>query len=270
MHIWKWIYISCNQYQNHVLLTLFRFSAPSPKMNSIQIFIKPFLDSTLRNCKIPWKMLFQKGLYVWFLYLSGWSVTVAGSYNQDMAPDLEMRLSFPKPGGSGGLQHQQQSITSNQTVHQNVSDRREIHHHQRVTNGNNIYSESHYQDEDLLNDNFTRSNNHHQFQALPPAGNPKRTLTRIVSGLSKVHPPFHCSMSFTNYDLFFICACILLGPQFRFEWILSHNPTERTHSQRDINFPEVSPSSRNPIASRQMAKKAIKVLNRINYLLYWN
>ncbi|XP_037922504.1 serine-rich adhesin for platelets-like isoform X2 [Hermetia illucens] len=145
---------------------------------------------------------------------NGWSVTVAGSYNQDMAPDLEMRLSFPKPGGSGGLQHQQQSITSNQTVHQNVSDRREIHHHQRVTNGNNIYSESHYQDEDLLNDNFTRSNNHHQFQALPPAGNPKRTLTRIVS--------------------------------------------ERTHSQRDINFPEVSPSSRNPIASRQMAKKAIK------------
>ncbi|XP_058822740.1 uncharacterized protein LOC131684155 isoform X4 [Topomyia yanbarensis] len=34
----------------------------------------------------------------------GWTVTVAGNYNPDMAPDVEMRLSFPKQtnGGSAG------------------------------------------------------------------------------------------------------------------------------------------------------------------------
>ncbi|XP_052891221.1 uncharacterized protein LOC128299335 [Anopheles moucheti] len=35
----------------------------------------------------------------------GWTVTVAGNYNPEMAPDVEMRLSFPKGatgGGSGG------------------------------------------------------------------------------------------------------------------------------------------------------------------------
>uniref|UniRef100_A0A182Q8B5 Uncharacterized protein n=1 Tax=Anopheles farauti TaxID=69004 RepID=A0A182Q8B5_9DIPT len=32
----------------------------------------------------------------------GWTVTVAGNYNPEMAPDVEMRLSFPKGGGGGG------------------------------------------------------------------------------------------------------------------------------------------------------------------------
>ncbi|XP_053670919.1 uncharacterized protein LOC128721182 [Anopheles nili] len=31
----------------------------------------------------------------------GWTVTVAGNYNPEMAPDVEMRLSFPKGAGSG-------------------------------------------------------------------------------------------------------------------------------------------------------------------------
>ncbi|XP_058454167.1 uncharacterized protein LOC131432101 isoform X7 [Malaya genurostris] len=31
----------------------------------------------------------------------GWTVTVAGNYNPDMAPDVEMRLSFPKQSNSG-------------------------------------------------------------------------------------------------------------------------------------------------------------------------
>ncbi|XP_055608451.1 uncharacterized protein LOC129755813 isoform X4 [Uranotaenia lowii] len=32
----------------------------------------------------------------------GWTVTVAGNYNPDMAPDVEMRLSFPKQGNPTG------------------------------------------------------------------------------------------------------------------------------------------------------------------------
>ncbi|XP_050078049.1 uncharacterized protein LOC126564958 [Anopheles maculipalpis] len=42
----------------------------------------------------------------------GWTVTVAGNYNPEMAPDVEMRLSFPKGGAGGGGSGSKSALTS--------------------------------------------------------------------------------------------------------------------------------------------------------------
>uniref|UniRef100_A0A182MRC9 Uncharacterized protein n=1 Tax=Anopheles culicifacies TaxID=139723 RepID=A0A182MRC9_9DIPT len=42
----------------------------------------------------------------------GWTVTVAGNYNPEMAPDVEMRLSFPKGAATGGGSGGKSALTS--------------------------------------------------------------------------------------------------------------------------------------------------------------
>lgn len=94
----------------------------------------------------------------------GWSLTLAGTYNDDMAPDVEMRLSFPKKNGKAD------SDTSSLS-RKNTN---------RPDNGN--YQNFQREQSDVSNENYQLNNR----AALPTAGsaniNPKRTLSKAVSG----------------------------------------------------------------------------------------
>ncbi|KAG4066145.1 hypothetical protein HA402_010347 [Bradysia odoriphaga] len=95
---------------------------------------------------------------------TGWSLTLAGTYNDDMAPDVEMRLSFPKKNGK----------TDSDTGSLN----RKYSNSYKQENGN--YQSFQREQSDVSNENYQLNNR----AALPTAGNgninPKRTLSKAV------------------------------------------------------------------------------------------
>lgn len=97
----------------------------------------------------------------------GWSLTLAGTYNDDMAPDVEMRLSFPKKNGKG----------DSETAPIN----RKYSNSYKQENGN--YQSFQREHSDVSNENYQLNNR----AALPTAGNgninPKRTLSKAVIGI---------------------------------------------------------------------------------------
>ncbi|XP_065095605.1 uncharacterized protein LOC135717437 isoform X2 [Ochlerotatus camptorhynchus] len=125
----------------------------------------------------------------------GWTVTVAGNYNPDMAPDVEMKLSFPKQpnasasgghavaGGSGGSKRTshpamangvdssyQSSALAGNRKQQYIED---AHHIPGRGGGNPNYAV-------LDDDSYGGGSRGMARAALPPpaALNPKRTLSR--------------------------------------------------------------------------------------------
>lgn len=99
------------------------------------------------------------------IYILGWSLTLAGTYNDDMAPDVEMRLSFPKKNGKADSDTS--SFNKKNTFKQD--------------NGN--YQNYQREQSDISNENYNSNNR----AALPTAGsgniNPKRTLSKAVIGM---------------------------------------------------------------------------------------
>lgn len=99
-------------------------------------------------------------------FLLGWSLTLAGTYNDDMAPDVEMRLSFPKKNGK----------TDSDTSSLN----RKITNSFKQENGN--FQSFQREQSDVSNENYQLNNR----AALPTTGsaniNPKRTLSKAVVG----------------------------------------------------------------------------------------
>lgn len=98
----------------------------------------------------------------------GWSLTLAGTYNDDMAPDVEMRLSFPKKNG-------------NADVDTAVSNRKSAY---KQENGN--YQNFQREQSDVSNENYQLNNR----AALPTTGsanmNPKRSLSKSVVGKNEI------------------------------------------------------------------------------------
>lgn len=90
---------------------------------------------------------------------SGWTVTLAGTYGEDMAPDVEMRLSFPKKSPP--------PPSSSYKVYKFPS-------HQK----SNYFNESSSHRDHGIYDDYT--NGHPAL--LPPSStyNPKRSLSRSV------------------------------------------------------------------------------------------
>lgn len=95
----------------------------------------------------------------------GWSLTLAGTYNDDMAPDVEMRLSFPKKNG-------------NADSDTNSLNRKTTYNKQQ--NGN--YQSFQREPSDISNENYQLNNR----AVLPATGsanvNPKRSLSKSVIG----------------------------------------------------------------------------------------
>lgn len=104
--------------------------------------------------------------------ISGWSVTVAGNYHPEMAPDVEMRLSFPKTQTNMqkiDVKPLQNGITS--------APKRDINQNS-LTQEEPQYSGDYEYQEDV---HYHRKNH---AALLPPSGNlnPKRALTRADNG----------------------------------------------------------------------------------------
>lgn len=104
--------------------------------------------------------------------LLGWSVTVAGNYHPQLAPDVEMRLSFPKTQNDAILpQAPPSTATTNRDFYETPP---------------------------------TGASEARQRAALPPTGanplNPKRTLTKVTPAPSGIE-----SMGF------FLCMCLNLN-----------------------------------------------------------
>ncbi|XP_050081548.1 mucin-19-like isoform X2 [Anopheles aquasalis] len=121
----------------------------------------------------------------------GWTVTVAGNYNPEMAPDVEMRLSFPKGGGSTTASNALTGMNSGKT-HLTGSSAMTANHLQQDTSSSTGYSMSrhrqpYHQEAGARTPNYGGfdqelggSRNASRAAALPPPGglNPKRNLTR--------------------------------------------------------------------------------------------
>lgn len=106
------------------------------------------------------------------LNFQGWTVTLAGTYQDDMAPEVEMRLSFPKTATSSKKLGNRLSINA---PHENESN---VTHQSKSSK-----SLKQYLDNGFYGPNETDSNHSHQQQPalLPPPSNhfnPKRTLSR--------------------------------------------------------------------------------------------
>ncbi|KFB52077.1 hypothetical protein ZHAS_00020264 [Anopheles sinensis] len=131
----------------------------------------------------------------------GWTVTVAGNYNPDMAPDVEMRLSFPKGAstgstGSGGKSQitagSGSVATSNGNMLQHQQDTNSNYHANGLTHpaGGRHHRQSQQQNYAVLDHldgsvgYVGGSRNSSRAATLPPPQpppgglNPKRNLTR--------------------------------------------------------------------------------------------
>lgn len=157
-------------------------------------------------------------------------MTLAGTYNDDMAPDVEMRLSFPKKNGKGdsetGFLNQKYSNSFKQE------------------NGN--YQSFQREQSDISNENYQLNNR----AALPTTANgnmnPKRTLSKAVIGMVDIL----LSMMWQKF--------------LKFDFPLGF--LDKNRNLRNYNLPDLSPFS--GTVAQQTARKTIKVFNRINYLLY--
>lgn len=161
---------------------------------------------------------------------------MAGRYHQDMAPDVEMKLSFPK---------------HNEKVHKNERNQAKQQHVRRefhYANGNLFYEALHNDDHDGLRTKSTQ-----RTTSLPPATtyNPKRTLTRQTNGNILV---FYGQLGLKFIYISMNCIfCITERSVINAQAV----------TPRRYNLPEVNKSKVNS----KTAKKAIKVLNRLNLLL---
>ncbi|ETN61666.1 hypothetical protein AND_006669 [Anopheles darlingi] len=123
----------------------------------------------------------------------GWTVTVAGNYNPEMAPDVEMRLSFPKGGGSTTGSNALTNGTNSGKSHFTGSSAMTANHLQQDTSSSTGYPMGrhrqpyHQQEAGVRTPNYGGfdqelggSRNASRAAALPPPVglNPKRNLTR--------------------------------------------------------------------------------------------
>lgn len=119
-------------------------------------------------------MLEAKNILFFCIFL-GWSLTLAGTYRDNMAPDVEMKLSFPK-----------KTINNGDDLDSSKSQEKE-----KYLNNNmgNLYQR---QSSDISNENLNTNR-----AALPPPPpptqqqqptpgsqnlNPKRTLSKVTPG----------------------------------------------------------------------------------------
>lgn len=95
----------------------------------------------------------------------GWTVTLAGTYSDDMAPDVQMHLSFPKRASS-----QNKKFDKSTYVHRSIENAKETPEPELDTNSNYNDTDSHKPDSKPA--------------LLPPQTpqsiklNPKRSLTK--------------------------------------------------------------------------------------------
>lgn len=136
--------------------------------------------------------------YIFVFFFLGWSVTVAGTYQDDMAPDVEMRLCFPKksPKTDDGDTDQQY--------------RQKINDMNCITNFNNHHTNGtyHRQYSDISNENYSTGRNGNTsagggaaatsaLTAPPPPPssssnlNPKRTLSKSIPGKENIYLYFN-------------------------------------------------------------------------------
>ncbi|XP_055640709.1 uncharacterized protein LOC129778078 isoform X4 [Toxorhynchites rutilus septentrionalis] len=129
----------------------------------------------------------------------GWTVTVAGNYNPEMAPDVEMRLSFPKQSGASSSTSNVLTNSSaggatsfggsNKRANHPVTNGHEVGYHSSALVGSRkqYIEDSHHipgrggaQNYALLDDDSYGGSRGTARAALPPAAglNPKRTLSR--------------------------------------------------------------------------------------------
>lgn len=193
----------------------------------------------------------------------GWSLTLAGTYRDDMAPDVEMRLSFPKksPKDDETEQHQRQRTIVEHPKFSNGLPP----HHQRLNN--NFENPSlkkagfHRQQSDVSNENYQQHSGRGIRPTLPmPAHlNPKRTLSKSIPGMhfNAIVPRVYdlCIEQFPILTLT-LCSILLLVARLQ-------NTTNM--NRNTYTLPEVNTFDHE--VARQTARKTIKVFNRINFLL---
>lgn len=105
----------------------------------------------------------------------GWTVTVAGTYSDDMAPDVQMHLSFPNRSTSQG---------NKPKPYRSIDNSKEFEHEIH----SNSFKDDHSQDRKPA--------------ILPPPHsiklNPRRSLTKSIFGMGTEHWIQSCSLSTVN------------------------------------------------------------------------
>lgn len=118
----------------------------------------------------------------------GWSLTLAGTYRDDMAPDVEMRLSFPKKSPKDDdTEHTQAQRHRSIIDHPKFSNGLPPHHHLNNNFENPTSNKAGYQRQqsDVSNENYSQHSSRTTRPTLPlPAHlNPKRTLSKSIPGM---------------------------------------------------------------------------------------
>lgn len=118
----------------------------------------------------------------------GWSLTLAGTYRDDMAPDVEMRLSFPKKSPKDDDTERSQHRRQRTIVeHPKLSNDLPPHHHlnNNFENPSSNKTNYHRQQSDVSNENYQQHSSRGIRPSLPmPAHlNPKRTLSKSIPGM---------------------------------------------------------------------------------------
>lgn len=122
------------------------------------------------SCNFP----FSFRLLIWIAIIAdnyrisaGWTVTLAGTYGEDMAPDVEMRLSFPKKSPPPS------SVNVNKVY--------------RFPSHQKYFDDSLSHRDTCSYDSYATGNGNHAALLPPPNGNynnPKRSLSRnILDGI---------------------------------------------------------------------------------------
>lgn len=158
-----------------------------------------------------------------------------------MAPDVEMRLSFPKKSPSVKSQKPYRFPSHERPNYFNTSSR--------------------FQRENGSVDNYMNGQGG-QPALLPPTNNlnPKRSLSRNILagifGILRSHRIFNSSSLFSSLS-------VLIENHFN----LVNNNNSSTKRLKDCNLPDLKqqPNS-NRNTAKQTAKRTIKVFKRINYL----